>query len=280
MAKKKTTKKRAQTKKDLEKKIKQLEAKVAAISTKTKPAETKPAEIKTPPPPPKPAETKPAETTTPPPPPKPAETKPAETTTPPPPPKPAEKAAPPVTLSASLENAWQNYPTTNTFDYKKKTPGYTPNPNRYFGRLTAPVGTTQTFDWNLQKAKVPGYTAPSNQYFATRARLSYHPADTNFTGYGLQVEGAVAQTQTAPPPPPPPQPEPQPQQTTASTGGNSRKSELETYEEEYLARLDNEAKEHDELMKAAEELAAKRTAESGTSSGQSDSKKGSLPKGF
>jgi len=265
MAKRKTTKKRGQTKKDLEKKIKQLEAKVAAISAKTKPAETK-----TPPPPPKPAET-----TTPPPPPKPA-----ETTTPPPPPKPAEKAAPPVTLSASLEDAWQNYPMTNTFDYKKKTPGYSPNPNRYFGRIIAPVGTTQTYDWNLQKAKVPGYTAPSNQYFATRARLSYHPADTNFTGYGLHVEGAAAQTQTAPPPPPPPQPEPQPQQTTASTGGNSRKSELETYEEEYLGRLDKEAKEHDELMKAAADLAAKRTAESGSSSGQSDSKKGSLPKGF
>jgi len=268
MAKKKTTKKRGQSKKDLEKKIKQLEAKVAAISAKTKPAETK-----TPPPPPKPAETK-----TPPPPPKPAEVKPAETQTPPPPPKPAEKAAPPVTLGAALEDAWQNYPMTNTFDYKKKTPGYSPNPNRYFGRLIATVGTVQTYDWNLQKAKVPGYTAPSNQYFATRARLSYHPADKTFSG--LHVEGAAAQTQTAPPPPPPPQPEPQPQQTTASTGGNSRKSELETYEEEYLARLDNEAREHDELMKAAEELAAKRTAESGGSSGQSDTKKGSLPKGF
>jgi len=265
MAKKKTTKKRGQSKKDLEKKIKQLEAKVAAISAKTKPAETQ-----TPPPPPKPAET-----TTPPPPPKPA-----ETTTPPPPPKPAEKAAPPVTLGAALEDAWQNYPMTNTFDYKKKTPGYSPNPNRYFGRLIATVGTVQTYDWNLQKAKVPGYTAPSNQYFATRARLSYHPADKTFSG--LHVEGAAAQTQTAPPPPPPPppQPEPQPQQTTANTGGNSRKSELETYEEEYLARLDNEAKEHDELMKAAEELAAKRTAESGGSPGQASSKKGSLPKGF
>jgi len=269
MAKRKTTKKRGQTKKDLEKKIKALEAKVAGLSTQTKPAE-----IKTPPPPPKPAETKPAET-------KPAETKPAETQTPPSPPKPAEKAAPPVTLSESLENAWQNYPMTNTFDYKKKTPGYTPNPNRYFGRLIATVGTTQTYDWNLQKAKVPGYTAPSNQYFATRARLSYHPADTNFTGYGLQVEGATAQaqTQTAPPPPPPP-PQPEPQQTTASAGESSRKSELEKYEEEYLARLDNEARENDELMKAAEELAAKRASESGGSSGQSSSTKGSLPKGF
>jgi len=250
MAKRKTTKKRGQTKKDLEKKIKALEAKVAGLSTQTKPAE-----IKTPPPPPKPAETKPAETK--PAETKPAETKPAETQTPPSPPKPAEKAAPPVTLSESLENAWQNYPMTNTFDYKKKTPGYTPNPNRYFGRLIATVGTTQTYDWNLQKAKVPGYTAPSNQYFATRARLSYHPADTNFTGYGLQVEGATAQAQTQtapPPPPPPPQPEPQPQQTTASTGGSSRKSELEKYEEEYLARLDNEARENDELMKAAADI--------------------------
>jgi len=277
MAKKKTMKKRGQSKKDLERKIKQLEAKVAAISAKTKPAETK-----TPPPPPKPAETKtpppspkPAETKTPPPSPKPAETK-----TPPQPPKPAEKAAPPVTLSESLENAWQNYPMTNTFDYKKKTPGYTPNPNRYFGRLIATVGTTQTYDWNLQKAKVPGYTAPSNQYFATRARLSYHPADTNFTGYGLQVEGATAQTQTAPTPPPPPQPEPQPQQTTANTGGSSRKSELEKYEEDYLARLEHGHIEQEHIQRAAEELAAKRAAESGGSSGQSGSKKGALPKGF
>jgi len=258
MAKRKTTKKRGQTKKDLEAKIKALEAKVAGLSTQTKPAE-----IKTPPPPPKPAETKPA-----------------ETKTPPPPPKPAEKAAPPVTLGASLENAWQNYPMTNTFDYKTKTPGYSPNPNRYYGRLIATVGTTQTYDWNLQKAKVTGYTAPSNQYFATRARLSYHPADKTFTGYGLQVEGATAQTQTQTAPPPPPQPEPQPQQTTASTGGSSRKSELEKYEEDYLARLEQGHIEQEHIQRAAEELAAKRAAESGGSSGQSGSKKGALPKGF
>ncbi|KAG2478017.1 MAG: hypothetical protein NPMRth3_2200003 [Nitrosopumilales archaeon] len=143
--------------------------------------------------------------------------------------------------------------------------------------MTAPIGQAPTEDWNLQKAKVTGYTHPSNQYFATRARLAYHPADTNFTGYGLVVEGAAAQAQQAPPPPPPP--EPQPQQTTASTGGGSKKPDLEAYEADYMARLDQQEKENAELMKAAAELAAKRSGESGGSSGQASSTKGSLPKG-
>ena len=142
--------------------------------------------------------------------------------------------------------------------------------------MTAPIGQAPTTDWNLQKLK--GTTpVPSNQYFATRARLAYHPADRNFTGYGLVVEGAAAQTQQAPPPPPPP--EPQPQQTTASTGGGSSKSDLESYEADYLARLEKQERENAELMKAAAELAAKRSGESGGSSGQSSSTKGSLPKG-
>ncbi len=61
------TKRKTNTKKDLEVKIAQLEAKLTKLATQIemKPAETKPPE-------PKPAETKPAET-------KPAETKPAET---------------------------------------------------------------------------------------------------------------------------------------------------------------------------------------------------------
>jgi hypothetical protein len=143
--------------------------------------------------------------------------------------------------------------------------------------LTAPIGQAPTEDWNLQKAKVTGYTHPSNQYFATRARLAYHPADTNFTGYGLVVEGAAAQAQQAPPPPPPP--EPQPQQTTASTGGGSKKSDLESYEADYLARLEQGHIEQEHIQRAAEELAAKRMADSGGSSGQADSKKGALPKG-
>jgi len=175
-----TTKRTSKTtsKKSLEAKIAELEAKLASISSQTggtaeqAPPPPKPAEQA--PPPPKPAEQAP-------PPPKPAEQA-------PPPPKPAEqKAAPPATLAQSLEDAWQNAPTTNTHDYKTKTPGFTPGPNRYYGRRSAPVGKAATTDWNLQKLK--GTTpVPSNQYFATRARLAYHPADKNFTAYGLVVD--------------------------------------------------------------------------------------------
>ncbi len=244
-----TKKRKTTTKKDLETKIAQLEAKLASISSKAETAK------KAPPPPPKPAEA--------------------------PKPKPAEqKAAPPATIAQALEDAWYNYPMSNTHDYKKKTTGFSPGPNRYYGRLHAPVGKAPTTDWNLQKAKVTGYTQPSNQYFATRQRLAYHPADRNFTGYGLVVEGVAAQAQQAPPPPQAePQPEPQPQ-TTASTGGSSKKSDLEAYEADYMARLEQQEQENAELMKAAAELAAKRSGDSGGSSGQTGSKKGALPKGF
>ncbi|MCH6571743.1 MAG: trans-sialidase, partial [Thaumarchaeota archaeon] len=183
---KRTTKRTTKTtsKKSLEAKIAELEAKLSSISSQTggtaeqaPPPPPKPAE-QAPPPPPKPAEQAP------PPPPKPAEQ------APPPPPKPAEqapkpaeqKAAPPATLAQALEDAWQNYPAGNsTHYYKEHTTGFTPVTNRYIGRLIAPIGQAPTEDWNLQKAKVTGYTHPSNQYFATRARLAYHPADTNFT---------------------------------------------------------------------------------------------------
>ncbi|MFQ5573555.1 MAG: trans-sialidase [Nitrosopumilaceae archaeon] len=249
MAKRKTT-----TKKDLEAKIAQLEAKLASISSQ---AGGK-AETKAPPPPPKPSAKAP--------------------------PKKAEaKAAPPATIAQALENAWQNYPAgNNTHYYKEHTTGFSPGPNRYYARRVATIGRAPTQDWNIQKAKVTGFTACSNQYYATRARMAPHPADKSFTGYGLVVEGAEAQAQQAPPPPPPPKPEPapepQPQQTSARTGG-SKKSDLEAYERDYMARLDQEARDNAELMKAAAELAAKRRGESGGSSGQAGSTKGSLPKG-
>ncbi|KFM16810.1 trans-sialidase protein, partial [Marine Group I thaumarchaeote SCGC AAA799-D11] len=54
--------------------------------------------------------------------------------------------------------------------YRAKVTGYSPAPNRYFVRMTAPVGKVPTSDWNQQKATVTGYTACSNQYYATRAR--------------------------------------------------------------------------------------------------------------
>ena len=179
-----------QTKKDLENRIAELEAKLNQLATKL---ESKPAEVKqTPPPePPKPAEVKPAET-------KPAP-KPAEA------PKPTEtKTELPVTFQAALEDAYSNSPMTDTHQYKAKTPGYSPAPNRYFVRRTAPVGKVPTTNWNEQKSKVPGYTQPSNQYFATRARMSYSPPDKtfgSFSGVNMTVEGIVEQTQQQAPPP-------------------------------------------------------------------------------
>ncbi len=200
-----------QTKADLESKIAELEAKLNKLSTQleskpaeVKPAETKPAEVKpaeTKPAPAKPAE-RPAATT------KPKgvlpkgfEEKPAEV------PKPAEtKSQPPATVQEALENAYYTAPMTSFHDYRAKVTGYSPAPNRYFVRLTAPVGKVPTRNWNDQKATVTGYTAPSNQYFATRTRMAYHPADKrfgSFSGVNMTVEGVAAQTQQTPTPEPP-----------------------------------------------------------------------------
>ena len=225
-----------QTKADLENKIAELEAKLNKLSTQldskpaeVKPAETKPAEVKPAERPaattkpkgtlPKGFETKPAEA------PKPAETKPAERpaattkpkgtlpkgfeTKPAEAPKPAETTSqPPATVQEALENAYYDAPMTSFHDYRAKVTGYSPAPNRYFVRLTAPVGKVPTRNWNDQKVNVTGYTAVSNQYYATRARLAYHPADKtfgSFSGINMSVEGVSAQTQTqqAPPPEPP-----------------------------------------------------------------------------
>jgi hypothetical protein len=243
-----------QTKKDLEKRIAELEAKLNQLATnlESKPAETKPAETKpAPKPAPKPAETKPA--------PKPAEA-----------PKPAKTTSQlPATFQAALEDAYYNSPMTDTHQYKAKTPGYSPAPNRYYVRLTAPVGKVPTSNWNEQKAKVTGYTQPSNQYFATRARLAYHPADKtfgSFSGANMSVEGV--KTQAPPPKPaetttqqaPPPQPS-----GSSSNEGKSRQQALEEYEAGYMKRVGTKLK-------------TKRQTESPPSGSQS--KKGALPKGF
>ena len=217
------------TKQDLENKIAELEAKLNQLSTQlvSEPTETKPAEVKPAETPAKPKGTlpkgfgdKPAEAA------KPAEVKPAETPAKPkgtlpkgfgdkpaeaakpkeaPKPKPAEtKAQPPVTVQEALENAYYTAPMTSFADYKAKVTGYTPAPNRYFVRKTAPVGKVPTKNWNDQKATLSGYTAASDQYFATRARVAYHPADKtfgSFSGNYLTVEGvAVTQTQQQAPP--------------------------------------------------------------------------------
>ena len=170
-----------QTKKDLENKIAKLEAKLDKLSAKlaSKPAEAKPQEA------PKPAEAKPAEAPKPQEAPKPAEAKPAEA------PKPQEAPAP-VTAQEALENAYYTAPMTSFHDYKAKVTGYTPAPNRYFVRLTAPVGKVPTSDWNQQKRTVTGYTQPSNQYFATRPRIAYSPPGKtfgSFSGVKMSFEG-------------------------------------------------------------------------------------------
>ena len=211
-------KRKSSDKQDLENKIAELEAKLNKLSTQlvSEPTETKPAESA------KPKGTlpkgfgdKPAEAA------KPAETpakpkgtlpkgfgdKPAEAAKPKeaPKPKPADtKAQPPVTVQEALENAYYTAPMTSFADYKAKVTGYTPAPNRYFVRKTAPVGKVPTTSWHDKKGIITGYTAPSDQYFATRARMAYHPADKrfgSFSGNYLTVDGAVTQTQQQQAPP-------------------------------------------------------------------------------
>ena len=199
-----------QTKKDLEDKIAELEAKLNKLADQltAKPAETKPAEVK--PAETKPAEVKPAETAKPKPTlpkgstpkpkeaPKPAETKPAEV-------KAAETKTAPATLQDALENAYMDAPMTDFHQYRAKVTGYTPAPNRYFVRGTAPVGKVPTKNWNDQKATVTGYTQPSDQYFATRARLAYHPPTKRFgtfSGVAMTVDGVALKATTTEAPKP------------------------------------------------------------------------------
>ena len=277
-------KRKASAKEDLESKITELEEKLSKLAeqleapapkpAEVKPAEVKPAEVK--PAEVKPAEVKPAEV-------KPAEVKPAEA------PKPTETTTqPPVTFQAALEDAYYNSTMTDTHKYKAMTPGYSPAPNRYFVRQTAPVGKVPTSNWNDQKSKVTGYTAPSNQYFATRQRLAYSPPGKtfgSFSGVYMSVEGVEIKAQQTPPPEPPKPAEtttqqaPPPQQSSSSGNtGKSKQQILEEYEVEYMNRMAKEQEEHEELMRAVVEVQAKRQVESQPS--DSKSKKGSLPKGF
>ena len=122
-------------------------------------------------------------------------------------PKPAEtKSQPPATFNAALEDAYYASPQTSFHDYRTKVTGYSPSPNRYYVRLTAPVGNIPTTNWNDQKAKVTGYTQPSNQYFATRPRLAHHPPDKtfgSFSGVGMSFEGGTAMQEKPAPAPKP-----------------------------------------------------------------------------
>ena len=166
-----------------------------------------------------------------------------------------------MTFEEALENAYMNAPMTDFHQYRAKVTGYSPAANRYFVRRTAPVGKVPTSNWNEQKSKVPGYTQPSNQYFATRARLAYSPPKKTFGGFSgsqMTIEGLVTQkppevaadTSTKAPPPPPQQVQEKVERTN--------QSDLEKYEEEYLARLEKNRQEAAELADAAAELAARK----------------------
>jgi hypothetical protein len=235
------------TKKDLEAKIAELEGKLSQLSSQLgqKPAgQTQTA------PPPKPAQA----------------SKPA----------PQAQAAPPVTRESLIERVSMGV----WHERKTKTPAYVPENPRAWARRHAEGADCPTQPWALQKAKITGYTAPSNKYFATRQRLAYHPQATSFTGYGISLGHGAAQARAqVASPPPQAQERAVPKESGSSAGGSAKKQSLEKYEQDYLARLDEQEREAQELQQAAAELAAKRRASSGSTS-SSGSSRGSLPKGF
>ena len=274
-----------QTKQDLEAKIAELEAKLNQLSDQltSKPAETKPAEVK-------PAETaKPKPTlpkgSTPKPEVKPAETAKPKPTLPKgstpkpkevPKPKAAEAKTAPTTLQDALENAYMDAPMTDFHQYRAKVTGYTPAPNRYFVRGTAPVGKVPTKNWNDQKATVTGYTQPSDQYFATRARIAYHPPTKrfgSFSGVAMTVQGVTPKTTAQEAPQPKVSQQSPPPQTAQSDAGKSKQDKLSDYESDYLKRL--EQQKIDDAKAAAETAAAEAQAKITT-----NKKGGALPKGF
>jgi hypothetical protein len=285
-------KRKTDTKKDLEKKIAALEVKLSKLSKKLDPpsvAKPKPKEA------PKPAETtKPAETAKPKPTlpkgstPKPAEVKPAETAKPKPTlpkgstpkpqeaPKPAETKPTQVTFQDALENAYMNAAMTDFHQYRAKVTGYTPAPNRYFVRGTAPVGKIPTKNWNDQKATVTGYTQPSEQYFATRPRLAYHPAEKrfgSFSGVAMTVQGVALKATAQEAPKPQVSEQAPPPQTAPNNDGKSKQDKLSDYESDYLKRL--EQQKIDDAKAAVEEAAAEAQAKV-----SANTKGGALPKGF
>ena len=269
-------KRKTNTKKDLEEKIAELEAKLSKLSEQIDPPSAKKSKEA-----PKPAETAKPKPTLPKgstPKPKPAEVKPAETAKPKPTlpkgstpkpqeapkeaPKPAETKTAPTTVQDALENAYMNAAMTDFHQYRAKVTGYTPAPNRYFVRGTAPVGKIPTKNWNDQKATVTGYTQPSNQYFATRPRLAYHPPTKrfgSFSGVNMTVEG-VALKATAQEAPKPQVSEQAPPPQTAQSDGKSKQDKLSDYEADYLKRLEQQKIDD---AKAAAEAAAEESKSKG-----------------
>jgi len=277
-------KRKTNTKKDLEEKIAELEAKLSKLSDQLDPPATTSDEV------PKPAETaKPKPTLPKGSTPKPKEApKPAETAKPKPTlpkgstpkpkeaPKPAETASAPATVQDALENAYMTAPMSDFHQYRAKVTGYSPAPNRYFVRKTAPVGKVPTKNWNDQKATVTGYTAVSNQYFATRARMAYHPADKtfgSFSGINMTVEGVALKATAQEAPKPQVSEQAPPPQTAPNDDGKSKQDKLSDYEADYLKRL--EQQKIDDAKAAAEAAAAEAAAKV-----SANKKGGALPKGF
>ena len=271
---KKVTKKdtKKDTKKSLEKKIAELEVKLTKLTKQFDPpsvATPKPEKAQKPAETAKPAEVKPAETVKPEPAlPKGSTPKPQEA------PKPAETT--PVTLQDALENAYMNAAMTDFHQYRAKVTGYTPAPNRYFVRGTAPVGKIPTKNWNDQKATVTGYTQPSEQYFATRPRLAYHPPQKrfgSFSGVDMTVEGVALKATAQEAPKPQVSEQAPPPQTAPSNDDKSKQDKLSDYESDYLKRL--EQQKIDDAKAAVEEAAAEAQAKV-----SANTKGGALPKGF
>ena len=248
-------KRKTNTKKDLEEKIAELEAKLSKLSDQLDPPATTSDEV------PKPAETaKPKPTL-----PKGSTPKPKEA------PKPAETASAPATVQDALENAYMTAPMSDFHQYRAKVTGYSPAPNRYFVRKTAPVGKVPTKNWNDQKATVTGYTQPSDQYFATRPRLAYHPPQKrfgSFSGINMTVEGVALKATAQEAPKPQVSEQTPPPQTAPNTDGKSKQDKLSDYETDYLKRLEQQKIDD---AKAAAEAAAKVSV---------NKKGGALPKGF
>ena len=265
-------KRKTNTKKDLEEKIAELEAKLSKLSEQLDPpSATTSDEAPKPKEAPKPAETaKPKPTL-----PKGSTPKPQEA--PKEAPKPAEtKSQPPATFQDALEDAYMNAAMTDFHQYRAKVTGYTPAPNRYFVRGTAPVGKIPTKNWNDQKATVTGYTQPSEQYFATRPRLAYHPPQKrfgSFSGVNMTAEGVTAKATTQEAPKPQVSEQAPPPQTAPNNDGKSKQDKLSDYEADYLKRL--EQQKIDDAKAAAEAAAAEAAAKV-----SANKKGGALPKGF
>ena len=165
---------------------------------------------------------------------------------------------------------------TDFHQYRAKVTGYTPAPNRYFVRGTAPVGKIPTKNWNDQKATVTGYTQPSDQYFATRPRLAYHPPQKrfgSFSGINMTVEGVALKATAQEAPKPQVSEQTPPPQTAPNTDGKSKQDKLSDYETDYLKRL--EQQKIDDAKAAAEAAAAEAAAKV-----SANKKGGALPKGF